>query len=137
MRSTRTISSLFVLVTLLSLSSAEELDPANVPAACRTICQPIVTLTGICDVDGPPRPPPPPNSPPSPSPPNDEDDEDEDGEEEAERQCVCTNNSFNVRNVAALCAACMTQNGRRAGVNCEIFFPSLLSFSFLFFFLLD
>lgn len=38
----------------VSISSTEELDAGDVPSACSTICQPIVQLTSICDVD--PRP---------------------------------------------------------------------------------
>jgi hypothetical protein len=98
-------------LSTFSFAFAEELKPADVPAACRTICQPIVELTAICDVN-----------------PNEaegaEDEEEEESNEGApepdeapENECFCTNRSFNVGSVAALCASCIEQN--KSGVGAE------------------
>jgi len=38
--------------------------------------------------------------------------EDDESDEVVEVQCICSNTSFNVRSVAALCAACIAQNGK-------------------------
>lgn len=84
---------------------AEELRAADVPAACESICESIVKLTGICDVD-----------------PNEGDaDNDkrrglrfrevEEADEVIEANCICTNKSFDVASVMALCASCIAQNG--------------------------
>lgn len=95
----------------------EELRAADVPAACSTICKPIVDLSGTCDID-----------------PNEADmadndnmrrrelglraDQDggNDGSDEAiEANCICTNKSFDVAGIMALCASCIAQNGKAAG----------------------
>ncbi|KAH7381876.1 hypothetical protein BKA64DRAFT_684455 [Cadophora sp. MPI-SDFR-AT-0126] len=70
---------------------SEELDSNDVPTACTTICKPIVELTSICDVD------------------NDTDKTESDDAIEA--TCICSNTSFNVGSIAALCASCISQNG--------------------------
>ncbi|KAH9204145.1 hypothetical protein DL95DRAFT_319996 [Leptodontidium sp. 2 PMI_412] len=70
---------------------AEELDSKDVPTACTTICKPIVDLTSTCDVD------------------NDTDKTESDDAIEA--TCICSNTSFNVASIAALCASCISQNG--------------------------
>lgn len=95
-----------LLVILPAL--AEELRAADVPKACETICGPIVELSNICDID-----------------PNEADEgsderkklrlrgteELEDGEEAIEADCICKNTSFDVANIMALCASCISQNG--------------------------
>lgn len=95
-----------LLVILPAL--AEELRAADVPKACGTICGPIVELSNICDID-----------------PNEADEgsnerkklrlrgteENEDGEEAIEAECICKNTSFDVANVMALCASCISQSG--------------------------
>ena len=110
---TTTTPLLFLLPFLTTLITAEELKSSDVPAACSTICGPIVTLTNTCDIN-----------------PDDdkwrrgllrrspEDDNrggkessDDESDEPVEAQCICTNKSFDVQRVAALCAACLTQNG--------------------------
>lgn len=102
------------LIQTLSLFAptavAEELNADDVPTACSTICQPMVQLTNTCDVD-----------------PNEsaerklrlraDTDGDADGksaeaDEAVEAQCICSNKSFNVASVAALCASCIAQNGK-------------------------
>ena len=94
-----------LLIAFLSLTRvhAEELEAKDVPSACTAICGPIVTLTGICDVNP------------------DTDNKrrrdvllrkDDESDEAVEAQCICSNTSFNVRSVAALCAACIKQNGK-------------------------
>jgi hypothetical protein len=98
------VSGLAILMPVL----AEELGAADVPAACTTICGPIVELTKTCDID-----------------PNEEDNdndrrmrlrlrEEESGEEDEEAieaNCICRNTSFDVASVLALCASCISQNG--------------------------
>ncbi|KAI9155616.1 Protein CAP22 [Paramyrothecium foliicola] len=85
---------------------AEELNAKDVPAACATICEPIVQLTNTCDID-----------------PQEADNDGDDkrkrlrlraeaDEEAVEANCICTNRSFDVANVMALCASCITQNGK-------------------------
>ncbi|KAK3902440.1 hypothetical protein C8A05DRAFT_15507 [Staphylotrichum tortipilum] len=116
---------LLLLTLLTTLISAEELKASDVPTACSTICGPIVTLTNTCDIN--------PDSESSSAggklrrrflylrDPKDDDGDDKGGngkespddesDEPIEAQCICTNKSFNVQRVAALCAACLTQNG--------------------------
>ncbi|KAB5581246.1 hypothetical protein GE09DRAFT_1213642 [Coniochaeta sp. 2T2.1] len=104
---TTTATTLF-LAALVSIARAEELKASDVPNACTAICGPMVSLTNACDVN-----------------PDtdarrrrlrrraDADGSDDDESDEAvEAQCICKNTSFNVRNVAALCAACISQNGK-------------------------
>ncbi|EKJ69809.1 hypothetical protein FPSE_10009 [Fusarium pseudograminearum CS3096] len=82
------------IAPLLLLARADvSLDRDDIPRACDAICNPIVDLTRACDTDlrG-----------------------DRDREEDRlEAQCVCTNDSFNVARVAALCAGCIHQNAPR------------------------
>ncbi|OAA76426.1 hypothetical protein LEL_06110 [Akanthomyces lecanii RCEF 1005] len=76
---------------LLDDSTEElKLDMDDVPMSCKTICQPVATLSKQCDVNlglG-------------------------DGKDEdlLHNQCVCTNNSFKVGQIAAQCADCMHQH---------------------------
>ncbi|KAI8670539.1 hypothetical protein NCS57_00525500 [Fusarium keratoplasticum] len=81
------------LAPLLYLARADvSLDRDDIPRACDAICDPIVELTRKCDTDlrG-----------------------DRDREEDRlEAQCVCTNDSFDVGRIAALCADCIRQNWR-------------------------
>ncbi|KAF5973913.1 hypothetical protein FCOIX_8551 [Fusarium coicis] len=81
------------IAPLLYLARADiSLDRDDIPRECDTICDPIVQLTKTCDTDlrG-----------------------DRDREEDRlEAQCVCTNDSFNVSRVAALCAGCIHQNAQ-------------------------
>lgn len=124
---------LLLLVPTISPSGAEELEAEDVPAACATICGPVVLLSNACDVDF-----------------DDDDDEyelsrraessqqhDPDtptmttyapprstaghrssrrrrrsdaAEDQAERFCMCRNTSFDVAGVTALCASCLAQN---------------------------
>lgn len=98
---------------IVSLAHAEELKASDVPNACKAICGPMVTLTNTCDVnpetetrrrrlrhraddDGA----------------DDNNAADDESDEVVEAQCICSNTSFNVRSVAALCAACISQNGK-------------------------
>ncbi|KAF2193595.1 hypothetical protein K469DRAFT_541092, partial [Zopfia rhizophila CBS 207.26] len=81
----------------LPTSIAEELNAADVPSACTTICKPIVQLTNACDVD--------------PGKVNDDDNDGPESDEAIEAQCICSNKSFNVGSIAALCASCIQQNG--------------------------
>ncbi|KAI1057123.1 hypothetical protein LB507_002263 [Fusarium sp. FIESC RH6] len=82
------------LAPLLLLARADvNLDRDDIPRECDTICNPIVDLKRACDTDL-------------------RGDRDRD-EDRLEAQCVCTNDSFNVARVAALCADCIHQNVRR------------------------
>lgn len=105
------MQSIILLATLAALIPAalgEELSAADVPAACMTICQPIVDLTNTCDID--PQ----------------EMDRDQDkrrnlrlrqadeSDEAIEADCICTNKSFDVAGVMGLCASCIAQNGNTA-----------------------
>ncbi|XWX00887.1 hypothetical protein V2A60_008910 [Cordyceps javanica] len=72
--------------------STEELklDMDDVPMSCKTICNPVATLSKQCDVDlglGKGK-----------------------DEDLLHNQCVCTNNSFKVGQIAAECADCMHQH---------------------------
>lgn len=79
------------IAPLLFLANADvSFDRDDVPRECDAICDPIVQLTRTCDVDL-----------------RSDNDRDED---RLEVQCVCTNDSFDVGRVAALCADCMRQN---------------------------
>lgn len=83
------------LMPLILLGRADDdldLDFDDVPSSCKTICRPIATLTDRCDVDLR----------------NDNDRI----EDLLQNQCICTNKSFNVGRVAALCADCMHQTRR-------------------------
>lgn len=68
-----------------------DFDSDDIPSQCTTICKPIRDLTKACDVD-------------------DDVIRDDRTEDLLEAQCVCTNNSFDVANIASLCAACVVQN---------------------------
>ncbi|GKU05900.1 unnamed protein product [Fusarium langsethiae] len=91
------------LAVIFPFSVAEELDADDVPSACRTICQPIVDLSNACDID-----------------PKENKTKDRRGdfllvtrskaEEAIEANCICTNKSFDVATVMALCESCMLQN---------------------------
>ncbi|KAM5341837.1 hypothetical protein ACJ41O_014868 [Fusarium nematophilum] len=81
------------IAPLLYLARADvNLDRDDVPSACDAICEPIVELTRTCDTDL-------------------RGDRDR-VEDRLEAQCVCTNDSFDVGQVAALCADCIRQNRR-------------------------
>ncbi|KAH7146168.1 hypothetical protein EDB81DRAFT_934062 [Dactylonectria macrodidyma] len=100
---------LAALTVVIPAFMAEELRADDVPSACSTICQPIVDLTNICDID-----------------PNEEDSDndkrrklrlreyDESDEEAIEANCICSNTSFDVAAVMALCASCMAQNSQHS-----------------------
>lgn len=74
---------------LLGSVTAVSLDLDDVPNPCKTICQPIGTLSDKCDVDL-------------------RSDIDKD-ENHLQNQCICTNKSFDVGKIAAMCADCMHQ----------------------------
>lgn len=82
---------ILAVAPLLYLARADvSLDQDNVPRACDAICGPVVQLTRACETDL-----------------RGEQDREED---RLEAQCVCTNKSFNVGRIAALCADCIRQN---------------------------
>ncbi|KAL6404525.1 hypothetical protein AUP68_13918 [Ilyonectria robusta] len=94
------------LAAVIPATLGEELRADDVPSACETICQPIVELTNTCDID-----------------PNETDNDNDkrkklrlrgrgESEEAIEANCICTNKSFDVAAVMALCASCMAQNSQ-------------------------
>ncbi|KAH7230637.1 uncharacterized protein BKA55DRAFT_525672 [Fusarium redolens] len=98
------------LAAVIPVTLAEELRADDVPSACKTICQPIVDLTNTCDID-----------------PKEADKDNEkrtklrlrersEAEEGIEANCICTNKSFDVAAVMALCASCMVQNNQETEV---------------------
>lgn len=68
-----------------------DLDAGDIPAPCAVICKPVRELTAICDVDG--------NRV-----------SDDRTEDLLEAQCICTNDSFDVAKITALCASCIKDN---------------------------
>lgn len=66
--------------------NAVDFDFDDVPDPCKTICRPLATLVKQCDVDSDHK------------------------ERLLTNQCICTNHSFDVPKVAALCADCMHQS---------------------------
>lgn len=87
---TKTTIALAMAPLALLARADVHLDQDDVPTACDSICDPIVQLSRRCDVDL-------------------RSDNDRD-ENLLEMQCVCTNDSFDVAKIAALCADCMRQN---------------------------
>lgn len=69
------------------------LESEDIPTQCTQVCDPLLTLSRQCDVD-------------------DDQVGGDRNEDLLERQCLCTNQSFDVAGVAALCASCMSQNVR-------------------------
>ncbi|KAF2271509.1 uncharacterized protein EI97DRAFT_364670, partial [Westerdykella ornata] len=92
-------------IFFVSTSFAEELRAADVPNACTTICQPIVQLTNTCDID--------PDKSEDNAAENSNDNDGAESDEPIEAQCICSNKSFNVASIAALCASCIQLNGNR------------------------
>lgn len=70
-----------------------DLDAEDIPAPCAVICKPVRELTAICDVD-------------------DSRVSDDKTEHLLEAQCICTNDSFDVGKITALCASCIEQNAK-------------------------
>ncbi|KAK4236992.1 hypothetical protein C8A03DRAFT_16413 [Achaetomium macrosporum] len=97
----------FLLTALAAVVSSEELKASDVPSACTAICGPMVTLTNTCDInpDGDRR------RMLRREADNDDGNSDDESDEPIEAECICKNTSFDVRSVAALCAACLSQNG--------------------------
>ncbi len=89
MRHTTSIA-LAIAQFVLAANAQVELDMDDVPTPCKTICKPIGTLSDRCDVDL-------------------RSDNDRD-EHHLQNQCICTNKSFDVGKIAALCADCMHQS---------------------------
>jgi len=85
---------ILLAAALAPLAFSDELEAEDVPSACAVICGPLVSLTTACDNHRKRR--------------RDHGSDDDHGE----TQCVCNNTSFDVRGVAALCASCISQNGR-------------------------
>ncbi|CEJ81195.1 hypothetical protein VHEMI01339 [[Torrubiella] hemipterigena] len=83
-------STLALLAGLPAAALALGIDMDDIPSACKPICKPIGTLSDRCDVDL-------------------KSDIDRD-EDRLTNQCICTNKSFDVAKIAALCAACVHQS---------------------------
>src|SRR3569833_4344841 len=96
-----------LLAALTSIACSEELSATDVPSACTAICGPMVTLTNTCDIN--------PGSVTARMRRRRADNDnqgDDESDETIEAQCICRNTSFDVGGVAALCAACISQNGK-------------------------
>jgi hypothetical protein len=91
MRYQNTLLTVASLVATARASIDFDLDDA--PSVCRTTCAPIDDLANRCEVDL-----------------NDNVDDEDRQEDLLEAQCFCTNDSFDVRAVAALCRDCIRQN---------------------------
>ncbi|KAL1872008.1 hypothetical protein VTK73DRAFT_1752 [Phialemonium thermophilum] len=72
-----------------------QLDPDEIPRPCTAICGPVSELSRTCDTD-------------------DDQVPDDHTEDLLEAQCICTNRSFDVARLAALCASCIDQNSSDA-----------------------
>lgn len=88
----KTVYTLFLAVASLSAVYADMgVDVDDVPATCQAICRPTIELSTICNVD-----------------------EDlvggELAETQAEKACYCSNQSFDVARMTALCQSCVQQN---------------------------
>lgn len=84
---------LTVALTILSHAYADlDVDVDEVPATCQAICRPTLELSRICDVD------------------DDLVGDNEVTEYNNERACYCSNQSFNVGQMTALCQSCVQQN---------------------------
>lgn len=77
-----------LLLAIVPLVAAFATDDA--PAQCKAICAPLGRLGDLCDVELA--------------------NDNEVDEQRLQSQCVCTNKSFDVAKVAALCADCMHQS---------------------------
>ncbi|KAK2597383.1 hypothetical protein QQS21_006007 [Conoideocrella luteorostrata] len=80
---------------LLAVNAKVDFDSGDAPNECKAICGPIGQLSKQCDVDL-------------------RSDIDRD-ENRLQSQCICTNKSFNVGSIAALCADCMHQSYNKGG----------------------
>ncbi|KAJ4421963.1 hypothetical protein N0V82_003359 [Gnomoniopsis sp. IMI 355080] len=89
----RTLLLLLITIIPTPVFSGLQLDYADVPAPCVSTCRPVAELSGICDVDA------------------DFDDNNEEVEDLMKLQCLCTNTSFDVAGITALCASCIDQKG--------------------------
>ncbi|KAL1852775.1 hypothetical protein VTK73DRAFT_9168 [Phialemonium thermophilum] len=86
--------SALALTALAALVRADlELDAEDVPAPCAVICKPVRELSSICDVDDSRVP-------------------DDHTQSLLEAQCICTNDSFDVGKITALCASCIKENAK-------------------------
>lgn len=89
-----TLLALLLAVLPAMVMSDIRLNSTDVPQQCRSICQPVTNLTMTCNVS---------NETESLSMSNRTADL-------LERQCVCTNESFDVANRTSLCAGCIDQS---------------------------
>ncbi|KAF7557307.1 hypothetical protein G7Z17_g838 [Cylindrodendrum hubeiense] len=90
---------LAIATLILGTRAGFQLENEDVPDACKAICKPIMTLTDICEIDQ--------------SGSNNSDGKKNRLNNSLEAQCICTNDSFDVDNIAALCADCIRQNWRK------------------------
>lgn len=89
MYSAKTLA-LAIAPLFLVVNAKVDFDLGDAPNSCKTICRPISQLSDRCNVDL-------------------RSDIDLD-ENRLEAQCFCTNKSFDVGKIAALCADCMHQS---------------------------
>lgn len=93
----KSLFKLSVAFILLSHAYADlDVDVDEIPATCQSICRPTLELSRICDVD------------------DDLVGNNEFTEFNNERGCYCSNQSFNVAQMTALCQSCVQQNAFEA-----------------------
>lgn len=109
----KSLFKLTVAYIIFSHASADlDVDVNDVPAACQSICRPMMELSRICDVN-----------------------DDFLGENEAlefnnERGCFCSNQSFNVAQMTGLCQSCVQQStvagqgGKTRGMSTSLYLAS-------------
>ncbi|KAM0330879.1 hypothetical protein ACHAQA_003835 [Verticillium albo-atrum] len=90
------------MATFALVNADLELDRDDYPTQCQNVCDPVARLGQLCDAV------------------DDDDRLDDRVEDQLQVQCFCTNNSFNVAQVAAQCAACMHEANRDRDDNEDI-----------------
>jgi hypothetical protein len=76
-------STLFALIPVIRLITAEGITNGDVPTACQAVCRPLVELSSVCQNNG--------------------------GTADQIENCICKNTSFDVISLGSLCAICITQ----------------------------
>lgn len=87
-------SLVYTLLSLAPLAARADLqvEAGDISTTCTSVCRPIRELSQTCDVD------------------DDRVNNSDQIEAQLELQCICTNDSFDVARLTALCASCMQQN---------------------------
>jgi hypothetical protein len=82
-----------ILLSGLNTISALGIDDTDVPAVCAPICKPLIDLSSACSSDS-----------------------------STDSDCICSNTSFNVKDLGSMCAICCQQAN---SLNDGEFFASL------------